>query len=129
MTLKDARDAYYGLSAKLSDIVRQLSFAGIAVIWMFRVSSDKTGIAFQPVLVWPLLLFVVALAFDLAHYLYGSIAWSSFAHREEKKGRRDEDKVKPHESINWPSNIFFYCKAASCILAYMLLISFLKDKI
>lgn len=129
MILKDARDAYYELSAKLSDIVRQLSFAGIAVIWMFRVSTEKTGIVFQPVLIWPLLLFVVALSLDLAHYLYGSIAWSSFANREEGKGRRDEDKVKPHKSINWPSNVFFYCKAASCIVAYLLLISFLKEKI
>ena len=129
MKLKDARDAYYQYSGKLSDIVRQLSFAGIAVIWIFRASPENGGIVFQAVLIWPLLFLVVALALDLLHYLYASIAWSSFAHRADKKGKEDEDEVCPHESINWPSNIFFYSKAAFCIIAYILLIRFLKGKI
>jgi hypothetical protein len=127
--LKDARDAYYTYSGKLSDIVRQLSFAGIAVIWIFRASSENGGIVFQAVLIWPLLFLVVALALDLLHYLYGSIAWSLFAHCADKKGKRDEDEVEPHESINWPSNVFFYSKAAFCVIAYILLIMFLKGKI
>jgi hypothetical protein len=40
MKLQKARDTYYEYSGKLSDITRQLSFAGIAIVWIFR-AGDK----------------------------------------------------------------------------------------
>lgn len=43
MKLQDVRSTYYELSGKTSDLVRQLGFAGIALIWLFR-----TDLAGQP---------------------------------------------------------------------------------
>jgi hypothetical protein len=130
VTLKEARESYYELSAKLSELIRQLSFAGIAVIWMFRVGSDTGGIAFDRCLIRPLLLFVCALVLDLFHYLYGSIAWSRFAHvQEKKKGKKDDDKVSPSDWINRPSLFLFYGKTAVCAYAYVFLVLFLKEKL
>lgn len=129
MTLKEARQNYYDLSGKLSEIVRQLSFAGIAVIWMFRVGTDTGGIAFAPVLVWPLIFLVGALTLDLCQYLYGSIAWSFYAQKEEKSGKKDDDEVSPRDAINWPSLVFFYSKTVLCILAFLLLVAFLRGKL
>lgn len=38
MQLKDTRESYQFFSGKASEIVRQLGFAGIAVIWVFKVT-------------------------------------------------------------------------------------------
>lgn len=113
----------------MSDLVRQLSFAGIAVIWMFRVGTDTGGIAFKPVLIVPLLTFIASLALDLLQYLYASIAWSLYARCKEKHGVKDEEIVSPHECINWPTDTFFYLKTTTCIVGYAMLILFLKDRL
>jgi len=42
MKLEDVRQAYEDLSGKASDIVRQLSLAGLALVWLFHAGSDKT---------------------------------------------------------------------------------------
>ncbi len=39
MKLSDYRETYYEFSGKLSDVSRQLSFAGIALIWLFKLDS------------------------------------------------------------------------------------------
>jgi hypothetical protein len=61
-------DTYTG---QTSNLVRQLSFAFIAVIWIYR-DIDKSMIipaAFH----LPLFLFILTLILDLSHYLAGSI--------------------------------------------------------
>lgn len=120
MKLKDARSAYDYLSGKLSEVVRQLSFAGIAVIWMFK--SGSGGIQFDDRLLWPLRFFVVVLALDLLHYAYASAAWSRFAYMEERQGVKDEDEVEPDERINWTSLFFFWGKALVCVIAYLIML-------
>jgi sugar/nucleoside kinase (ribokinase family) len=41
MKLSEVRDAYETLSGKASEIARQLSLAGIAVIWIFKSGTDQ----------------------------------------------------------------------------------------
>ena len=127
MTLKDVRISYDYYSAKLSDIVRQLCFAGIAVVWIFR--KGTSGISLDEGLTRALTLFVAALGFDLLHYVYSSAAWGIYAHRKEKEGHSDEDTVSPHDSINWFSLACFWIKSIGCILAYSLLLDFLNTQI
>jgi len=127
VTLKEARGAYDYFSGKLSEIVRQLSFAGIAVVWMFK--SESGGVPFDVALLMPLRFFVVSLALDLAHYGYGSLAWGRFAHVQEKQGVTDDHNVDPPDHINWPSIAFFWLKSVSCALGYLILIIRLWDQI
>ena len=40
MKLSEYKKTYEDFSGKASNVVRQLSFAGIAVIWIFKVQSN-----------------------------------------------------------------------------------------
>ena len=42
MKLRNYRQTYYDYSGKASDIARQLSFAGIAIIWIFKIQKDTS---------------------------------------------------------------------------------------
>jgi hypothetical protein len=127
--LKDAREAYYDHSGKLSEIVRQLSFAGIAVVWIFRSGEGAGEISYDDSLVPALLFFVGAIAFDLLHYLYASLAWGYFQRREERKGVKDDDDVEPHDFINRPSQAAWALKSVLCITGHVILFVFLVEKI
>lgn len=63
MKLKDARDNYYFYSGKASDIARQLSFAGLGVVWIFKIDS-ASGPVVPSRFVLPTLLILVALSCD-----------------------------------------------------------------
>ena len=70
MKIHEIRDAYYEASGTVSDISRQLAFAGIAVIWVLKVGDGSGGIPFSSELVIPLYCFVSALGLDLLQYVY-----------------------------------------------------------
>jgi hypothetical protein len=74
MQLGDARSTYETLSGKASDIARQLSLAGIAIIWLFRVGSDKAPMIDRNLLRAALFIFL-ALFFDFLQYFVGTIIW------------------------------------------------------
>ena len=113
---------YYYFSGKVSELCRSLAFAGIAVIWIFK--ADKTGMTIDEKLLLPLIFFVATLAFDLFHYLWGTLIWGFFVRKEEKKlkdvATEDPDLEAP-AWFNWPTNIFFYLKAILVIIGYVFL--------
>ena len=47
MKIHELRSTYYEASGKVSDISRQLAFAGIAVIWVLRVEQLKGSDPFK----------------------------------------------------------------------------------
>jgi len=129
MKREDLRKAYDTYSAKLSDVVRQLSFAGIAVIWIFRVGDKPGGVAYSKELLYPLGCFVLSLAFDFLHYLYGSIAWSSFNTFKEKSGVDKDVEFKAPGWINYPSIVFFYTKAGLLFVGYLFLLIYIGKQL
>jgi hypothetical protein len=64
---------FYELSGKASDISRQLAFAAIAVVWLFKTDTPTGQITIPPDLIWPGILIVAALAADLLQYVAGSL--------------------------------------------------------
>lgn len=135
MTLKDARDTYYTYSGKLSDVARQLSFAGIAVIWIFR-AGDKAAIGFiwDRHLLLPLTLFVGSLTADLFQYAYASLAWAIFHRAKEKAfdrpqqdGKKAPDDFKAHPAINYPTLFFFWSKAVIVMVGHLILLRHLAS--
>jgi hypothetical protein len=48
MRLSEYEDAYFDQATKASDIARSLAFAGIALIWVFHISTEPVGIT-EPV--------------------------------------------------------------------------------
>jgi hypothetical protein len=124
MKLQDVRSTYYELSGKTSDLVRQLGFAGIALIWLF-----KTDIAGQPripgALVVPGLLIVVALTLDLLQYVAGTLIWGMYNRQKERAGSSPEEEFTAHPALNWPTLVCFWGKVVLMSIAYALLILFL----
>jgi hypothetical protein len=122
--LKDFRDYYYDHSAKASEIQRQIAFAGIAVIWIFRTGS---GVDYRiPLqLITSTILFVASLASAFLQYLTASIMWGLYTRIKELKGITDTDDFKAPRWINWPGNTFFFLKFLFVIIAYYMLLKYL----
>src|SRR5882724_1377019 len=105
MKLKDALKIYYERSTKLSEVVRQLNFAGIAVIWLFRTGEKTGGIPYSDSLLWPLGLLIASATFDLLQYAYASAAWGTFHRQKEKELNHDQEaEFHAPAAINWLSN-------------------------
>jgi hypothetical protein len=64
-------------TGKASDVTRQLSFAGIAVVWLLRTGGGGS-LPIPSALLLPLALFVWSLSFDLLQYVVASVVWGSF---------------------------------------------------
>ncbi len=132
MLLKDARGFQEYFTGKASDVARQLAFAGIATIWLLRVGEKTGGIPFSGALLWPLLLFVAALASDLLQYVYAGTAWSIFHRTKEKELKPEELGTKeflaPRE-INWPTNFFYYLKLVLTVCAFFPLLTYIYSRI
>jgi hypothetical protein len=120
MKLADARSAYDYFSGKASDIVRQLGFAGIAIIWVFK---EEVGgeIQIPQLLLWAGLLIILTLAFDLVHYAAGTLVWGAFHRSKERAGVSEEVEFAAPAAINWPGLVFFWSKILCIALAYVLL--------
>jgi hypothetical protein len=122
--LQDYRDDFYTYSGKASDLSRQLAFAGIALIWLFKKESGGQ-LTIPNELVLPSIFIVVALALDLIHYCLASVIWRIFYRSKEKEGV-DEDTMLQHSTaLETPIWTVFCAKIAFVLLAYAQLLAFL----
>jgi|SRR6266850_4650742 len=128
MALKDFRDAYYTYSGKASDITRQLGFAGIAIVWIFKTQqADKYSI--PQALFWPAVLITTSLALDLLHYLVSSASWGIFVRMKERAGIQDDAEIEAPDWINWIPNALFWAKVALMGWAYVHLIRYMTHNL
>jgi hypothetical protein len=117
-----ALQAYQDYSARTSENVRQLSFAALAVVWVFR---PEKGFAFPSGLLWAGTLAITALALDFLQSLYGTVAWGTLHRRKEREGVSSTAEFKAPRQINWPTNALFSAKSAALAASYALLLSYL----
>jgi hypothetical protein len=123
LILQDYRETFYTFSGKASDLNRQLAFAGIAIIWLFK-KDNLSGLSIPRELLWPGVLIVLSLALDMLHYVVGSVIWRYFYRSQEKAGV-NEDKVLTHETyLEWPIYFFFSAKIIIVLAAYVLLVNY-----
>jgi hypothetical protein len=124
MKLQDYRDTFYTFTGKASDISRQLAFAAIAVIWLFK-SDEKGQLSIPNELVLPGILVVSALTLDLLQYCLGAGIWYSF-YRSQEKQRALEDKEITHSVwLERPLSAIFWIKVALVVAAYCLILVYL----
>jgi hypothetical protein len=116
-TLAEARESYYELTGKASDAVRQLAFAGIAVIWVFK-TGDGAAVKVPDALLLPGLLLVAALFADLLQYVIAALLWGRFARTRERRGVLPGDEVEADRAINWPALALYYLKIVLVLSAY-----------
>ena len=126
MKRSDARTAYSEFSSITSSNVRQLSFAALGVIWLFRPSPE---FRLPRMLVIAGICAVAALAFDFLQSLYGTIAWGVFHRRQELAGVDDAQEFKAPPQINWPTNTLFGAKVAALVTCYGILVLYLSRQV
>jgi hypothetical protein len=121
MKLKDAREFYYFYSGKTSDLVRQLGFAGIAIIWIFKYDVQGTPQIPQALLP-PLILIVLGLALDFLQYAVATSIWGVFQRNKEVSGTAEDVDFLAPKQLNWPTITFFVLKVTSIMAAYVYLL-------
>jgi hypothetical protein len=92
-----AEEAFERYVIKSNDLVRQLALAGIAVVWIFRETTAAGAVNLSAQIRWAAILFVLCLALDLAHFLYGTYRTSG----RLNKIRREENAAIS-KGIPWP---------------------------
>ena len=126
MKIEDYRQSYYTFSGKASDVARQLSFAGIALIWIFK--ADKGGaLAIPEQLLVPAALFVVSLALDLMQYVFGSLIWGAYARYHEGKQTAKTTELSAPMYLNWPGILCFWLKTTTTVAAYVFVLTYISS--
>lgn len=120
MKLEKYLETYYWFSGKASDVARQLAFAGVAIIWIFKAGNGlQTKIPNG--LLLPLILLCLSLASDLLQYVTGTIIWGFFHRYHEKKMTGD---IKASAWLMKPILIFFILKIILVSAAFIIMICF-----
>jgi hypothetical protein len=122
MKLKDAREHYYTHSGKLSDVNRQLCFAGIATVWIFVIKDSNGNFTFPNELLLPLGCFVFGLFFDLLQYVFSTASWGVFSRIKENENIGEEAEFVAPPSINWAPIIFFGLKVCATLIGFGVLL-------
>lgn len=128
MKLKDYRDGYYTHSGSASTVARQIAFAGIALIWIFK-SGTNGQYVLPSQLLWPALFLVSGLTLDLLQYVFAAAIWGTFARYKEKKGVTADTNLSAPACFNWPALVCFWGKVISVVAAYLLLFAYVKSAI
>ena len=77
-------------------------------------------------LVWPLALFILALAFDLFQYTYKSAARGIY---HTLKAHQKSDDFEAPDAINWTTLFFFWGKVIFTVIAYYALLYDIGSKL
>lgn len=125
LTVEEIKEAYYSLTGKASDIVRQLGLAGIALIWVFKTDLGQGKWQVPKDLILPSILIFIALAMDLLQYLVGSGVWLSVLYTNNKENQKDTDVIEVHRTITRPMEVLFWLKSAVMITAYVIILVYL----
>jgi hypothetical protein len=123
--LSDYKQAYYDFSGLASSTSRQLAFAGVAIIWIFKLEQNG-GIVLPSSLLIPATLFIAALGADLLHYYVASIIWGVFHRCNEKKqgDSSDDPELKAPSFANLISIVLYNIKILLVLIGYIYLLIF-----
>lgn len=125
MKLEEARQHYYAHTGSLSSVNRQLCFAGVAVVWIFSVKEPSGAHSLPSDLLFPLVCFVLGLAFDLCQYVVASASWGLYQRHKEKSGISESEDFRAPREINWVPNLFFWLKPSATLIGYVSLLRIL----
>ncbi len=132
MNLEEVDEAYAIRSSILSDIARKLSFAGIAIVWIFSggTPANAESVHVPTGLRFPAVLWKVALGIDLLQYAYSTFAWGVF-HRIKEKGLgvNSTKSFDAPAAINYPTLTLFWLKLAAVGTAYGITVDYLGHKL
>lgn len=111
MKLNEFRQTYYSATRRVSQICQTSSLGGIGVVWALKSGTSITQLT--DLLIQSLVCFFLALALDLAQYVWRTVAWGVMATcREKGLPSRDGDQevLDPPSWVNCVALIFFALK-------------------
>lgn len=124
-TIREYREDFYEFSGKASDLNRQLAFAGIALIWLFKKDIGGT-LSIPPPLILPSILLVLSLIFDMLHYCVAALIWRCYYRNKEKADFADDDDLGRHSVwLELPIMLLFAAKIVCIVAAYVFILIFL----
>ena len=124
MKLQDYRETFYTFSGKASNLSRQLAFAAIALIWLFK-NGEPGSPSIPPELLMPGFLVVAALALDMTHYVVAALTWRLFYRSKEKAGVGENIEIEHSDLLELPILVLFVGKIACVTIAYVQIAIFL----
>jgi hypothetical protein len=127
MNVKDCHEFYYFYTGKVSDIVRQLGLAGIAIVWLFK--SEAGGrIVLPNLLVWAAVLVLAGLVVDLLQYVAGSLCWGFYG-RCKDRAKVPEEEFRAPGWINTPAIACLMLKVPLILAAYVFIFIYLGQRL
>lgn len=130
-SLEEARKCYYESSGKAGELTRQLAFAGIAVVWIFKNGPDGAP-TIPNDLILAVAAFVLALALDFMHYVVKALIWGGYSHYKERAlkaaGISLEADFEFPEYINWPAIALFWLKIVTLLVGQWVLFVYLAHR-
>lgn len=123
------REAVKEYSGEASGVIRQLSYAGIALAWIFHLDVGGAPAVPQQIML-PLFLLVLTLAFDLFQYLSGmAVGYFRLDVMERRQLGAVRATLLGFLHRHPPVRILFGLKAVSLILAYTVLLYFFAGRL
>ncbi len=132
MTLKEIREDYVRYSTNVSNLSRNLAYAGIGIVWIFKHTNSENvdkALSMIPVeLRLPLILFIVVLIIDLFQYFVQILIWYPYyvSKKKENRDKNEEDVIlnepEKYNIIPW---LLWLAKLIVVIVAYYIMGLFL----
>lgn len=128
-TVDDYKKDYEYFTGKASEISRSLAFAGIALIWIFKTTSEDGSFEIPSLLIAPLIWLGSTLILDLFQYISGGLIWLIYYRLKErqinKKKIAADDDIKAPRILPLIIHLFYWSKLVAIVVAYILLLRFL----
>jgi hypothetical protein len=129
MKLEKIRTDFENTTGTLSGLVRQLVFAGIAVIWILRVGDKTGGLPYSDSLFSPLRMFVIALICDVGQYAVKTITLGAANAYFWRKYKDENKNVTFSGGWNFPTYALFIAKVFFASVAYCQLLTFMFSQL
>jgi len=107
---------YSGFTKDLSDNIRKLAFASVAISWLFKSQEND----FPYIILYSIGAIVIFFFFDILQYLSGALVikfWTEYKEKEfqNNTGTIEGDYLKP-KWLDYPP---FFCWVLKCIALLM----------
>jgi hypothetical protein len=126
----DYKKDYEFYTGKASELNRNLAFGGIAIIWIFKTTSEG-GIGLPNELIQPLIWLICALSLDLLQYISGGLIWLIYYRWQEGRINKAQinanSDMKAHPILPGIIHFFYWTKIGANIAAYFFLFKFLMS--
>lgn len=110
MKLSDIKNDYFTYSTRVSEIIRNLNFAGLALLWILSHEDAECFFNSKENLI-PLRLLVFSMVTDVLQYLIQSIIWYTYYMHKRKELLKEniEDVENAIINENEAYNIIPWC--------------------